>query len=250
MATPKQTKQTRILYICFIALLITAAIAAAVAGGMKKSAPEKTPVTPTESQREPKQTDRETEAGIFPPFGNDGKTETETEKERESESLAGSGDGSTEPVAVEPEPITFVVPVNGLLYAPFSDTAPVFSPTMNDYRTHSGVDVEAAEGDPVFACADGVISEIWDDPMMGKTVRITHADGFESVYRNLAEEVPDGIARGVEVRAGQTIGAVGTTALLECEDEPHLHFELRLAGKNVDPADRIVFRLADNEYED
>ncbi len=247
----KEKKQKRILYFCFVILLVVMAVAAAVAGTYKKSekkgipaesVPEQTETAaPAAAKDEDKEKDKETEkkeAGIVPPRRSEQTEPVETEKQT-----------GTEPVSATPEPITFTAPVSGSVYGEFSDAVPVFSNTMNDYRTHAGVDVAANIGDPVLACADGVIDDVWEDPMMGQTVKITHADGFESVYRNLSTVLPDGIAKGVTVKAGQMIGAVGDTALIECEDEPHLHFELLLAGAPVDPSLHVMFTAPESDYE-
>lgn len=246
----KEKKQKRILYFCFVILLVVMAVAAAVAGTYKKSekkgipaesVTEQTETAAPAAKDEDKEKDKETdkkEAGIVPPRRSEQTEPVETEKQT-----------GTEPVSATPEPITFTAPVSGSVYGEFSDAVPVFSNTMNDYRTHAGVDVAANVGDPVLACADGVIDDVWEDPMMGQTVKITHADGFESVYRNLSTVLPDGIAKGVTVKAGQTIGAVGDTALIECEDEPHLHFELLLAGAPVDPSLHVMFTAPESDYE-
>ena len=53
--------------------------------------------------------------------------------------------------------------------------------------------------------------------------------------KNLAKELPDGIAEGVTVRAGQLIASVGESAMIEVADEPHLHFEMTVADLSVDP---------------
>ena len=243
MSTSREKKQKRILYFCFVILLITAAVAATVTGTYKKSEKGRAPIGTAETETEtaapaakPRpdenaETDKK-EAGIIPV-----RPTPETEQEE------------TEPVSLTPEPVTFTAPAAGSVYGEFSVAVPVFSNTMNDYRTHAGVDVSAEIGDPVFACADGVIDEVWEDPMMGQSIRISHADGFESVYRNLSTVIPDGIVKGASVRAGQTIGAVGDTALIECEDEPHLHFELLLAGEPVDPSLHVSFTPSGNDYE-
>jgi murein DD-endopeptidase MepM/ murein hydrolase activator NlpD len=64
---------------------------------------------------------------------------------------------------------------------------------------------------------------------------IDHGDGLLSYYRNLSEELADGIEVGATVYGGQLLGTVGETAIIEIADEPHLHFELELSGKLVDP---------------
>ena len=56
---------------------------------------------------------------------------------------------------------------------------------------------------------------------------------------NLSDTLPDGIAEGATVTPGTLIGAVGETAMRECADSPHLHFEIRLNDKVVDPTPYI-----------
>lgn len=110
----------------------------------------------------------------------------------------------------------------------------IYSKTMKDYRTHSGIDISASVGSEVRCYADGVVSEVADDPFMGKTVKVTHEYGLVSVYQNLMDELPDTVRVGSSVKAGDIIGAVGESAIMESADEPHLHFELLLDGKHID----------------
>ena len=131
--------------------------------------------------------------------------------------------------------MTFVSPAIGSVMRDHSPDVLVFSPTMNDHRVHLGIDIATAAGAAVSATADGVIDGIWSDPLMGQCISIKHDGGFVSYYRNLSTELPEGIEMGAAVKSGQVIGAVGESALIEIADEPHLHFELKLDGKQVDP---------------
>ena len=125
------------------------------------------------------------------------------------------------------EKITFIAPMTaGNIIKEWSADIPVFSNTMEDYRLHLGVDISAAAGTPVYAVADGTVESVAFHPMMGQTVVITHADGYKSVYQNMQTAIPSGIQAGATVKAGDTIGAVGDTALIEISEDPHLHFEL------------------------
>ena len=54
-------------------------------------------------------------------------------------------------------------------------------------------------------------------------------------YKNLSEELPDGIKEGSAVRSGQLIATVGDSAMLELAEEPHLHFEMTVADLSVNP---------------
>ena len=125
-------------------------------------------------------------------------------------------------------------PSDGETLKGYRMTSLVFSKTMNDYRTHSGIDISAPVGSGVRCYADGVVSDIASDPFMGKTVKVTHEYGLVSVYQNLMDELPDTVKVGGKVKAGDTIGAVGETAIAESADEPHLHFELLLDGSPID----------------
>ena len=154
------------------------------------------------------------------------------------------------PVSLTVDEIEFVIPVNGGVLTGASLTVPVYSMTMNDHRTHTGVDISADVGSAVTACADGVVTGVFEDPMMGMTVEVDHGAGVTSVYRNLSAELPSGIGVGAAVSAGDVVGAVGDTALIECEEESHLHFELKVNGEYVDPAEYISMVSVSDTYED
>jgi len=146
-----------------------------------------------------------------------------------------------ESIEVMSVPAIFRKPLNGFISKKHNPDVPEYSVAMNDYRTHTGIDIDAEIGAHVKAVAAGVISEIKDDPLMGKTVVISHAGGITSVYMNLQSAVPQNITAGAEINAGDVIGGVGQTSLIEMADVPHLHFEMRLDGVNVDPFDFIDF---------
>lgn len=139
----------------------------------------------------------------------------------------------------QPQPI-YKAPCAGGLQKGYSDDVLVFSPTMNDYRVHLGIDISGKSGDPVYAFSDGTVEKVYADPFMGKTIVIDHGNGLKSYYMNLAEKVADGIEAGKKITAGSLIGAIGETAIRECADAPHLHFELRLSDKRVDPTTYIT----------
>lgn len=130
--------------------------------------------------------------------------------------------------------VSYVRPVNGEVLKGYCMDSLVFSQTMQDYRTHNGVDLAAAIGTEVRAYTDGTVQSISNDPFMGTTVEILHEAGVVSVYKNLDEEIPEGISVGTEVKAGTIIGKVGQSAILEIADEPHLHFELWMNGEIID----------------
>ena len=135
----------------------------------------------------------------------------------------------------------FLVPVSGDIAIDYSDSVPVFSTTMNDYRTHLGLDISASLGSEVIAVADGVVTNVWVDPFMGTCVSIEHTGNAVSIYKNLDPEVNDGIIIGASVQAGDVIGAVGESAMNELAEEPHLHYEMKINGKHVNPREHLPF---------
>ena len=129
----------------------------------------------------------------------------------------------------------FVAPAVGLVTQSHDLDVLVFSKTENLWRVHRGIDISCKAGAAVMAAADGKVSEILDDPFFGKTVKITHNGEGVTIYSNLAAELAEGLEVGKEVKCGQVIGCVGETASREIAEEPHLHFEMTVAGKSVDP---------------
>jgi murein DD-endopeptidase MepM/ murein hydrolase activator NlpD len=94
---------------------------------------------------------------------------------------------------------------------------------------HAGLDIAAAEGDPVAACWDGVVTYAGTKGGYGKVVEVEHAGGWKSVYGHLRDY---GVQVGQAVSAGGKIAEVGSTGR---STGPHLHFELRRGGETVDP---------------
>ncbi len=130
---------------------------------------------------------------------------------------------------------TFILPVKGALLKDHDASVQVYSLTMNDYRVHLGIDVVTEENAPVYAAADGKIEKIWEDVKMGYCVAVKHGGDCTTIYKNLGETLPEGIAEGVSVRSGQLIATVGNSAMIEIAEEPHLHFEMTVNGLSVDP---------------
>lgn len=144
-------------------------------------------------------------------------------------------DKDSEPTIKDTVP-ELALPVSaGVLSKRHSVDTQVFSPTLNEYRVHLGVDISTEAQAPVSAVADGKVAQLWEDPMMGWCLAIEHAGDSVSVYKNMAAEFAAGIEAGANVKAGQLLGHVGDTAMIEIAEEPHLHLELTVGGIQVDP---------------
>ncbi len=134
----------------------------------------------------------------------------------------------------KPEARETVLPVSGDVVNDYAMDKLTYNSTTKDWRVHDGVDLAAEPGTPVKAAKAGTVSDIYEDDYYGVTVSIAHADGYVSCYSNLDTAVLTEI--GKTVAAGDTIGSVGTTALMESGQESHLHFAVTCNGASVDPA--------------
>ncbi len=133
----------------------------------------------------------------------------------------------------EPKEISYVKPVEGEVSLPFSGDELIKSKTMDDWRVHTGVDISAPSGTKVHAIAAGTVTEVFEDEMMGYTVKIRHKEGCVSTYSNLMKGIV--VKKGEKVKSGQVIGGIGDSAVAECMETPHLHLELTQNNLNIDP---------------
>ena len=128
-------------------------------------------------------------------------------------------------------------PLDGTTVTVFSVTELMYDETMADWRTHNGLDIQAAEGDAVKTAASGMVVSIKSDELMGTTVVIEHAGGYTTQYSCLQAEPP--VTEGQQVAAGDIIGLVGSTAAAESSMGPHLHFSVAKDGVIIDPSEYI-----------
>ena len=166
------------------------------------------------------------------------KEETLTEQTAEevpAESSEVSAETETEPMEPVQEIVEdTVVPVSGTVVQDYAMEHLAYNPTTQDWRVHNGVDLAAPLGQSVKAARGGTVTAVFEDSYLGHTVVVRHSNGYTSHYSNLAAEVA--VAAGDTVAAGQVLGAVGDSALIETAAEPHLHFEVYHNGEPVDPA--------------
>lgn len=146
---------------------------------------------------------------------------------------------STPPSPSRPEPATdpALADVLGRLVWPLAtDRA---SALTSDYgprdrpgdgtRFHTGLDLQAPEGTPVYAAADGTVVRSEPSGAYGHMILLEHGAGTEMLYAHHARNL---VARGDRVRRGEVIALVGHSGNATGD---HLHFELRWRGGTVDP---------------
>ncbi|MBE6598777.1 MAG: M23 family metallopeptidase [Ruminococcaceae bacterium] len=257
MANTTVNKQNRFLLITLVVLLAAAAILIAVTGSANKKTEDTPPVDnkTAETSGAVESRNPETEDTIGKLFGKTEQESSAPESEKTAETekskpSAAESDEVKEVSAPVTEPLpSFTVPVNGMVSKTHSIDVPVFSCTMNDYRTHTGVDILCEVGTSVVAPADGTIGQVWEEPMMGICLNVIHRGGAVTTFKGLASETLDFITAGTDVVRGQAIAASGSTALIECGDEPHVHMEMTVNGEIVDPAEYIDFEYLSDSFE-
>ena len=206
---PSQTKTNRALYLIVVGVLVVVSlvIGLTAAFSVNEQVPTVTPGT------------------------SDGGDETPSDENNEA--------NGSEDALPDETPTVFLAPLDGVVSKYHDSATPVYSITMNDWRVHQGIDIAATLGDGVRATAKGTVKEIWQDPFMGYCLSIDHGNGVVSIYKNLAETLVDGVVVGKTLEAGEVFAAVGESASVESADSPHLHFEMEVDGKGVDPLSYI-----------
>lgn len=141
------------------------------------------------------------------------------------------------PVSAVTELLPQVIsPLDGTTVTVFSMSELLYDETMADWRTHEGLDIQAAEGDAVKTAAAGEVISVTRDDLMGTTVCIAHSGGYVTKYSSLQENPP--ISQGQKLSAGDIVGYVGTAAA-EASMGPHLHFAVEKDGTLIDPQEYI-----------
>ena len=116
-----------------------------------------------------------------------------------------------------------VVPVTGRITSRFGAVE-----SIRDH-THKGIDIAATRGTPILATASGTVTFAGWSSGYGYLVKIDHGSGVETYYGHCSKLY---VSAGDTVEAGDKIAAVGSTGN---STGNHLHFEIRLNGKQVNP---------------
>jgi murein DD-endopeptidase MepM/ murein hydrolase activator NlpD len=122
-------------------------------------------------------------------------------------------------------------PVSGRISSGFGyRTHPVY----RHRHFHSGLDIVASRGTSIKAAATGYVSEAGYNSSMGYYIKISHGNGFTTVYMHCQKL---SVSRGQTVTKGQTIATVGSTGT---STGPHLHYEIHIHGTPVNPSRFIM----------
>ncbi|MCQ2297782.1 MAG: M23 family metallopeptidase [Bacteroidales bacterium] len=123
-----------------------------------------------------------------------------------------------------------------------------YHPILKTRRMHTGVDLTAKKGTPIYATGDGVVEVagkgLSDYSGYGVVCVINHGYGYKTLYGHMTDVK---VRRGQKVKRGELVGTVGSTGLSQA---PHLHYEVIMNGKKVDPVRYFFNGLTPTEYEE
>ncbi|MHC0448686.1 MAG: peptidoglycan DD-metalloendopeptidase family protein [Candidatus Lariskella arthropodorum] len=111
-------------------------------------------------------------------------------------------------------------------------------PILGYSKVHRGLDYAAPTGTPVFAAGDGIIESVKSHNTYGKYIKIKHSSKYATLYAHL-HKFSNTAKVGSKVKQGDIIGYVGATGLAT---GPHLHYEVHVDGKQVNPSKVSVVR--------
>ena len=123
-----------------------------------------------------------------------------------------------------------------------------YHPILKYRRLHSGIDLTARQGTPIYATGDGVVRVAGRNPQglggYGVVAVVDHGFGFQTLYAHMASVK---VRVGQRVKRGEMIGTVGSTGM---SSGAHLHYEVIQNGKKVDPVYYFFNDLTPEEYEE
>lgn len=156
--------------------------------------------------------------------------ENPEENQAPDEAQQPAEDETMNPVTVDEA--QYVAPVKGDVLRGFSGEELVFDKTMGDWRTHKGTDFACQPEEEVVAIADGEVTGVYTDGMMGNCITITHDNKIVSTYSGLASNASMKV--GMKVEAGDVIGTAGNSMIAESAEESHIHVEVTKDGEYID----------------
>lgn len=115
-----------------------------------------------------------------------------------------------------------------------SEFGPRRSPFSKRTRMHHGVDLALPYGSYVLSTAEGVVSAVRRTKSYGLVIDVKHSDKIVTRYAHLSKAL---VRRGEQICRGEVLGLVGNSGM---STGPHLHYEVRVGGKSVDPLPLMV----------
>jgi murein DD-endopeptidase MepM/ murein hydrolase activator NlpD len=107
-------------------------------------------------------------------------------------------------------------------------------PFTGAWTMHYGIDISTNMGNPIMATADGIVIKVQSDNFLGKSVTISHGNGFTTIYGHMSNFA---VKAGQKVKRRDIIGYIGQTGKAA---GPHVHYEVMRDGRRVDPRNYLL----------
>ena len=159
-------------------------------------------------------------------------TENNISKETETDNKETAVDENSETISVSSGVNTLAWPLNGKVVSPYGFRN---DPFTNEYKMHNGIDIAAEMGTDISSAFQGEIIKTGYSQTYGYYVIVSHSSSLNTLYAHCSKIIAE---EGQCVQKGDVIAKVGSTGR---STGPHLHFEVRIDDKKIDP----YFLLAD-----
>ncbi len=176
-----------------------------------------------------------------PTTGDDDPTKDPGEQDPPTSGEQDPPTGGEQDPPTSGEQVAFVSPIDGVTVCSVEYFKIYENKTLDKWYYHKAVDYSADAGTDVRAMADGKVVKVSLSEKLGNLVVVEHADGITSTYRFV--EPVSSLKEGDSVKQGQVIAKVAEAYGTEAGDGTHLHLEMELNGKSVDPSDYIDVTL-------
>ncbi len=128
------------------------------------------------------------------------------------------------------------VPLAGKVMKEYTLENLLYFDAIGEWRVHKGVDIKSEDTLMIESAYAGKVEKVSESELTGVEIVIDHGNNIKTLYNNLSSSK---VKVGDAVAKGQTIGNIGKCSSIESADGPHLHFEMIVEGKNVNPLDYI-----------
>ena len=128
------------------------------------------------------------------------------------------------------------IPLAGKVMKEYTLENLLYFDAIGEWRVHKGVDIKSEDTLMIESAYAGKVEKVNESELTGVEIVIDHGNNIKTLYNNLSSAK---VKVGDAVVKGQTIGNIGKCSSIESADGPHLHFEISIDGKNVNPLDYI-----------
>lgn len=181
------------------------------------------------AESEKKKQDEDEEAGMFDETVDTAKSSA---VEEEAEAIS----TTVQPALDFKEEDGLVWPIVGDVLINYSMDQTIYFPTLQQYKYNPAIVISAAQGENIAAAADGRVTSVGYDPVIGNTVVMDLGNGYELTYGQLDNII---VSEGSYVSVGDSIGTVASPTKYYSLEGTNVYFKLTKDGEPVNPMSKL-----------